>query len=634
LQTEKQKEMRFNDYLKQMKPLDKWAILLFDIMITLLGAFLSMLLRDNLVITTNLSVNEYVRSLLVIVLVRLVFFVLFKSYHSMIRFTSTHDIQQLTLATFSASIFLILLNFISFQISHRHVVPVSVVIMEFFVTTLMLLFYRFSVKIFYMEAVNVSKVKKRIIIFGTGETGISTKRALDRETSTKYDIVAFVDEDIKKIGKKIENTIILDYNKLDVFLSKNDISFLIIAIQNLSAVQTANITDLALKYKVKVLRVPPVMRWINGELSFKQIKKVRIEDLMGRPSIVLDESLIRHELRGKTVMITGAAGSIGSEIVRQLLRFNYKHLVLIDQAETPVFYLSNECYNINGLKNISIDVVNILDEQKMEQLMTVYQPDLIYHAAAYKHVPVMEDNTNAALKINVLGTKLLADMAVKHGVSKFVMVSTDKAVNPTTIMGATKRIAEIYVQSLNAHQNTTRFITTRFGNVLGSNGSVIPLFKKQIEEGGPVTVTHPEVTRYFMTIPEACQLVINAGFMGKGGEIFIFDMGESVKIYDLAKKMIQLSGLILGKDIQIKFTGLRPGEKLYEELLADHENTLPTTHDKIMIARVRSYSYEKINEEIKELEKIQNEDATKIVKKFKEVVPEFNSLNDNYMNLD
>ncbi|MDR1758675.1 MAG: polysaccharide biosynthesis protein [Bacteroidales bacterium] len=617
-----------------MKPLDKWAILLFDIMITLLGAFLSMLLRDNLVITTNLSVNEYVRSLLVIVLVRLVFFVLFKSYHSMIRFTSTHDIQQLTLATFSASIFLILLNFISFQISHRHVVPVSVVIMEFFVTTLMLLFYRFSVKIFYMEAVNVSKVKKRIIIFGTGETGISTKRALDRETSTKYDIVAFVDEDIKKIGKKIENTIILDYNKLDVFLSKNDISFLIIAIQNLSAVQTANITDLALKYKVKVLRVPPVMRWINGELSFKQIKKVRIEDLMGRPSIVLDESLIRHELRGKTVMITGAAGSIGSEIVRQLLRFNYKHLVLIDQAETPVFYLSNECYNINGLKNISIDVVNILDEQKMEQLMTVYQPDLIYHAAAYKHVPVMEDNTNAALKINVLGTKLLADMAVKHGVSKFVMVSTDKAVNPTTIMGATKRIAEIYVQSLNAHQNTTRFITTRFGNVLGSNGSVIPLFKKQIEEGGPVTVTHPEVTRYFMTIPEACQLVINAGFMGKGGEIFIFDMGESVKIYDLAKKMIQLSGLILGKDIQIKFTGLRPGEKLYEELLADHENTLPTTHDKIMIARVRSYSYEKINEEIKELEKIQNEDATKIVKKFKEVVPEFNSLNDNYMNLD
>ncbi|MDL2297469.1 polysaccharide biosynthesis protein, partial [Bacteroidales bacterium OttesenSCG-928-E04] len=426
---------------------------------------------------------------------------------------------------------------------------------------------------------------------------------------------------------KVENINVYSSSQLDNYLEKNNTSFLIIAILKLSPSKRAQITDIALRYNVKVLLVPPVTRWINGELSFKQIKKVKIEDLLEREPIVLDQSLIKKELDGKVILITGAAGSIGSEIVRQLMNFNYRKLILVDNAETPTFYLYNECMAKNKLNNIEIEIASIIDKEKMEMIMEHYRPELIYHAAAYKHVPMMECNVNAAIKVNVEGTKSLADLAVKYGAEKFVMISTDKAVNPSTVMGASKRIAEIYVQSLNYAQATTKFVTTRFGNVLGSNGSVIPIFRKQIEEGGPVTVTDPDVNRYFMTIPEACQLVINAGAMGNGGEIYIFDMGESVKIIDLATKMIRLSGLELGKDIQIQYTGLRPGEKLYEELLANQENTIPTHNQKIMIAQVRTYEYEKITEKITELIAIKNNDPQTIVGMLKEIVPEYESRN-------
>ena len=329
----------------------------------------------------------------------------------------------------------------------------------------------------------------------------------------------------------------------------------------------------------------------------------------------------------KFALITGAAGSIGSEIVRQLMQFDYERLILVDNAETPVFFLKNEYKALNGLKNIDIEIVSITDEVKMEELFAQYRPSIVYHAAAYKHVPLMEENVNAAIKTNVHGTKMLADLAVKYGVKKFVMISTDKAVNPTNVMGASKRIAEIYVQSLSNHQQGTKFITTRFGNVLDSNGSVIPIFRKQIADGGPVTVTHPDITRYFMTISEACQLVINAGAIGNGGEIFIFDMGKSVRIYDLAVKMIKLSGLTLDKDIKIEFTGLRPGEKLYEELLANQENTIRTDYRKILIAKVRTYEYEKVAADIDTLISYRNDDPYKIVAKMKEIVPEFKSNN-------
>ena len=503
--------------------------------------------------------------------------------------------------------------------------------MEFFITTVLMVFYRFAFKMFYLEKVNPTKLKKNIIIFGAGEAGITTKRALDRDTSSKYNVQAFFDEDPKKIGKNVESTTIFSYKQLEKYLSKNETSFLIIAIQNLPSQKISEVTDIALPYKVKVLIVPPVTRWINGELSFKQIKKVRIEDLLERDPIVLDHTLVSKDIEGQTILITGAAGSIGSEIVRQLLKYNYKQLVLVDNAETPMFYLYNECNAYNHLQNIDVEIVDILDVTKMKMIMEQYRPDMIYHAAAYKHVPMMEFSVNASVKVNILGSKQIADLAVQYGVKKFVMISTDKAVNPSTVMGASKRIAEIYVQSLNFHQETTKFITTRFGNVLGSNGSVIPVFKQQIEEGGPITVTHPEVTRYFMTIPEACQLVINAGAMGNGGEIFIFDMGASVKIYDLAVKMIKLSGLELGKDINIEFTGLRPGEKLYEELLANQENTIKTHHNKIMIAKVRTYSYEKIYTEIEELSQMRDETTLTIVKRLQTIVPEFDSKNEAFL---
>ena len=417
-------------------------------------------------------------------------------------------------------------------------------------------------------------------------------------------------------------------------MSLNNISFLIIAVQKITNAKVNEITETALPHNVKVLKVPPVSRWLNGNLSFKQIKKVKIEDLLKRSPIQLDLSLLNSELNDQTIMITGAAGSIGSEIVRQLLQFNYKQLVLVDEAETPCFFLQDELQQANGMKNIRLYVQDICDAGQTEKLFAKYKPNIVYHAAAYKHVPMMEKNVRSAIKVNVGGTKLLSDLSVKYGAKKFVMVSTDKAVNPTNVMGASKRIAEMYVQALNFHQKTTKFITTRFGNVLDSNGSVIPIFRKQIENGGPVTVTHPDITRYFMTISEACQLVIMAGAMGNGGEIFIFDMGKSIKISDLAKKMIQLSGLTLDKDISIRYTGLRPGEKLYEELLADEENTIKTNNNKVKIAKVRTYEYQVLVPEIEKLIAMRDEDAFTVVAQMKKIVPEYKSNNSVFEAID
>jgi FlaA1/EpsC-like NDP-sugar epimerase len=382
------------------------------------------------------------------------------------------------------------------------------------------------------------------------------------------------------------------------------------------------------------LNVPPVTNWINGELSFKQIKKIKIEDLLEREPIQLDIPLIMQQITGKSILITGAAGSIGSEIARQIVPFHPGKLILLDQNESALYDIELEIEDKFKLKNVEPVIGDIRNTERMRNVFNTFKPEIVFHAAAYKHVPLMENNPSESILTNVYGTKLIADLSVEFGVKKFVMISTDKAVNPTNIMGATKRIAEIYTQSLNFNSNT-KFITTRFGNVLGSNGSVIPRFKKQIEEGGPITVTHPEITRYFMTIPEACQLVLEAGTIGNGGEVFIFDMGKSVKIVDLAKKMIKLSGLALGKDIQLVFIGLRPGEKLYEELLNDHENTIPTHNPKIMVAKVKEYDLQTISKDIIELNSLfytQNNES--IVRKMKDILPEFISNNSVYEQLD
>jgi FlaA1/EpsC-like NDP-sugar epimerase len=502
--------------------------------------------------------------------------------------------------------------------------------MELTITLVLLIFYRIQFKTYYLETINPSKFKKNIVIFGAGESGILTKRVFDRDQISKYNVLSFFDEDPNKIGMTLESLKVRPYSQLSEYLAKNNISFLIISIQNLPAPKKNEITEIALQNNVKVLVVPPVMKWINGELSFKQIRKIKIEELLEREPINLDKTLVSKDLISKTIMITGAAGSIGSEIVRQIMEFDYGKLILIDNAETPSFFLTNQCMARRQMRQIDILLVDITDKIRMDEIMKTHKPDVIYHAAAYKHVPLMEENVNSSIKVNVEGTKNLADLAVKYGTKKFVMVSTDKAVNPTSVMGASKRIAEIYVQSLNFEQDTTKFITTRFGNVLGSNGSVIPVFREQIENGGPITVTHPDITRYFMTISEACQLVITAGAMGKGGEIFIFDMGESVKIYDLAVKMIKLSGLTLGKDINIEFSGLRQGEKLYEELLANQENTKQTDHEKIMIADVRRYTYSDVNQQIKHLITLKDSDQFEIVKEMKSIVPEFKSQNSKF----
>ena len=617
------------NFIKSLGIVASVWVFIADLLCVFCASLLALLLRADFTLfeKADFTTLEYVMIPLAILVVRVACFLFFKTHKIIVRYTNTRDVFKIFVACLSGTAVLLIANWVSYLFTMKFVVPHSILIMEFFITMVAMVFYRLAFKMLYLETMNPAKNKRDVVIVGAGDAGLTTKRALDRDAQSKYHVMAFFDQDPNKIGKKIEDVEVIDYKLLGNYLSKHKINFLIIAIQNLPPAKTNEITETGLQYNAKVLVVPPVVKWINGELSFKQIKKVKIEDLLERGEIVLDNDLITKDLCGKTILITGAAGSIGSEIVRQVIKYNYKRLILIDNAETPVFYLRNECYAINGLSDMDIEIVNIRDLTKMETIISRECPDIIYHAAAYKHVPMMEENAGAAIKTNVQGTKQLADLAVKYGVQKFVMVSTDKAVNPTNVMGASKRIAEIYVQSLNFQQETTKFITTRFGNVLGTNGSVIPIFKKQIENGGPVTVTHPDITRFFMTIPEACQLVINAGAMGQGGEIFIFDMGSPVKIYDLAVKMIRLSGLTLGKDIQINFTGLRPGEKLYEELLANKENTMETPNPKIMIAKVRTYQYEEVSKEIDDLIALKNDDPFVIVKKMKDIVPEYVSQN-------
>lgn len=607
-----------------------WVIMFLDLICVGFAVMLALLIRASFKELSNLPSDIYWKAPLLILPVRAIFFLLFRTERMVVRYTNAQNVIRIFLSCLGGTFFIYVVNKITYLINGTHLIPVSIPGMEFFISTVFLIIYRLSFKLFYLEQVNPTRLKKNIIIFGAGESGITTKKALDRDVKTKYNVLAFIDEDPKKVGKEVENLPVIRYQKLDEYLQKNNISFLIISVQDLPASKKNEITEIALPYNVKVLQVPPVTRWINGSLSFKQIKKVKIEDLLERDPIVMDKRLVSKDIVNKTILITGAAGSIGSEIVQQLLNFNYGKLILVDNSETPVFFLRSYCNSFNHLKNVEILVCDITDTEKMEEIFSTYKPQLVYHAAAYKHVPIMEENPQAAIKVNVHGTRLLADLSVKHNVEKFVMISTDKAVNPTGVMGASKRIAEIYVQSLNFHQKCTKFITTRFGNVLGSKGSVIPIFKRQIENGGPITVTHPDITRYFMTIPEACQLVLTAGAVGNGGEIFIFDMGQPVKIYDLAVKMIKLSGLVLGKDIEIRFSGLREGEKLYEELLANQENTIQTDYKKIMIANVRRYEYESVSQEIAQLIALKNSDPFVIVKKMKEIVPEFISNNSKF----
>jgi len=556
------------------------------------------------------------------------------THTGLLRYSSTHDSGIIFTANLAAGIVFLITNGISWYFFDHFFIPSSIIVIEFFVTTLAMIVFRLVSKLAWIQMQETSIEKQSVIIFGAGEAGILAKNALERDSSAKSDIIAFLDDNPAKIGKKLEGISIIGTKDLGGLLASRQVDLLIIAVQHISASKKQSIIDLCLNYNTRVLTVPPVIQWINGELSFRQMKQIKIEDLLERDEIKLDENQIRRDLLDATVFITGAAGSIGSEIARQVLKYPVARLVLIDNAETPLHHLELECDNIKGIPEFHVVLADIRHKERMDQLFSHWRPTIVYHAAAYKHVPMMEHYPAESVSVNVAGTKILADLASEYKCRKFIMISSDKAVNPTNVMGASKRIAEIYTQTLDDPAGT-RFITTRFGNVLGSNGSVIPLFKKQIEKGGPITVTHPDITRYFMTIPEACRLVLEAGSIGEGGEIFVFDMGESVKIADLARKMARLYGLEMGKDIQMVFTGLRPGEKLYEELLNNDENTLPTHNPKILIGKVRVYDRIQVAESIEELIMLGlSGDEMKIVSAMKRIVPEFISRNSRFEALD
>jgi FlaA1/EpsC-like NDP-sugar epimerase len=479
-----------------------------------------------------------------------------------------------------------------------------------------------------------------VLIFGAGVAGFLTKQAIEADMTGQYKLIAFLDDDVKKNRKDINGTKIYSYDKLPELVLKHKVKKIIIAVKDLSIERKNEIVDDALNHLIRVSYVTSFDKWLRNDWDVKEIRDVNIEDLLGREVIKLDNKSIEAEISGKVIFITGGAGSIGSELARQVLSYKPHTLVLIDQAESPLYEIERELRAKNQQTKLFVFVANVCNKSRIWKIFNEFKPHTLFHAAAYKHVPLMESNPSEAVSVNIFGTKLLADLAVEFKVQKFVMISTDKAVNPTNVMGCTKRIAEIYVQSLNRHlektgTGKTSFVTTRFGNVLGSNGSVIPIFKEQIKKGGPITVTHPDITRFFMTIPEACELVIEAGVMGYGGEIFIFDMGKPVKIFDLARKMIKLSGKELNKDIEIVFTGLRDGEKLYEELLSDQENTIPTHHEKILKAKVSEYQYDEVCRNLGLLEEfIDDKNEHKMVTLMKEVVPEYKSSYSRFEALD
>jgi FlaA1/EpsC-like NDP-sugar epimerase len=612
----------------------RWVIFFIDIGICLFSLVLAYLVRFNFSVPP-IEVKAFPFVFGFVLSFRAISFYISKTYQGIVKYTSSKDSQRIFLVVSSGSIACVVVNIISYNfINHTFPIPFSIIIIDYMATTFLMISLRVMFKALYFELTNPNKEKRSVIIFGAGESGIITKRTLDRDAGTKYKVLAFIDDNIKNQGKKLEGVSIYDLDKLDDLLQNNNVAHLIVAVQNLPLSRKQQLVDICLNHNTKVLTVPPINNWINGELSFKQIKKVQIEELLERAPIQLDKENIVQQLSNKVILVTGAAGSIGSEIVRQLIQFNPKKIILLDQAESPLYDMEMELHDNYQQQSYDIVMGDIRNKERMENVFRTFKPQFVFHAAAYKHVPMMENNPSESILTNVYGTKLLADLSVEHSVEKFVMVSTDKAVNPSNVMGASKRVAEIYTQSLNK-KSTTKFITTRFGNVLGSNGSVIPRFRQQIESGGPVTITHPDITRFFMTIPESCQLVLEAGAMGKGGEIFIFDMGESVKIIDLATKMIKLSGLTLNKDIRITYTGLRPGEKLYEELLADHENTLPTHHQQIMVAKVKEYDFESVSSTVADLITLfHSQNNELIVKKMKELIPEFKSNNSIYEQLD
>ena len=616
----------------------KWLILVFDLCVVVFTFFIAYLIRYNFEI--SFDVVKFIKQIPFVLVAATVSFLAVSSHKGVVRFTGVKDVVNIIVGINVLATILIITTYLSRKFNYDSIfdIPGSIIYIHLLLNVFFLVGTKFFIKSIYhsikSDYLSGGKKEHIILIYGAGTSGIVTYDAITTDSKSNIEIFGFIDDNIKKIGKKINLLEVYDPHVVTKdFIKKNNIDEIIISIQNINSDRLLEITKDFLAKSIKVKITPPVQQWIDGDLQVSQIKEVNIEDLLGREPISIENPILIDEYQDKVIFVTGAAGSIGSEIARKLTKFNYKKLVLIDVAESPLYDLQQEFIQ-NDVKRFEVIIVDVRNTVRMTQIFKVLKPQIIFHAAAYKHVPLMEKNPCEAVSVNISGTINMSNLAVKYEVNKFVMISTDKAVNPTNVMGATKRIAELYITCLNK-KGGTKFIITRFGNVLGSNGSVIPLFKKQIEKGGPLTVTHKDITRFFMTIPEACSLVLEAAAMGEGGEIFVFDMGKSVKIYDLAINMITLSGLKYPNDIDIKITGLRPGEKIYEELLANGENTRPTYHEKIMIATSKEIDKTVIFNQIVNLHNINPNFLTiETVSKIKEIVPEYISNNSEFEVLD
>ncbi|WP_445955844.1 polysaccharide biosynthesis protein [Yeosuana sp.] len=611
----------------------KWLVLSIDLSIVMVTFFLAYFIRFNF--SLNFDTKQFLIQMPCLLLIATTSFLMVGSFKSVIRHTGFTDVINLSKSVALMSfltVFMVIINRVSGYMP-ACTIPLSIIVIHGLLSFITLSASRLLFKTLYRYAKCRLMTSKRILIYGAGDSGMVTYNALVSNVKTRFEVLGFIDDNIVKTGKIINGVPILTRNKITaLYIKSKNIDEIVVASQSIDPNNLIFLIDSLIDTKVKITKVPPIENWINGELNTSQIKTVQIEDLLGRAPIQIDNPNLINEFKNETVVITGAAGSIGSELVKQLSHFDVRHLVLIDQAESALYDLQQDLKQ-NGKFNFTAIVADIRDGLRIDGIFQEHKPTMVFHAAAYKHVPFMEASPYESIKINVNGTKILADISSRYNVKKFVFISTDKAVNPTSVMGATKRMAEMYISCLQK-ESKTKFITTRFGNVLGSNGSVIPLFKKQIENGGPLTLTHKDITRYFMTIPEASQLVLEAGTMGKGGEIFIFDMGASVKIYYLALNMIKLSGLRFPEDIDIKITGLRPGEKLYEELLANGENTLSTYHKKIMISKTREIDYEKVKADIESLCITNRFQNNNIVLKMKQLIPEYKSNNSDYEKFD
>lgn len=615
----------------------KWLILGIDILIVLFSFFLSYIIRYNFKL--DFSLLQVAEQLPLLIIVSVISFILVGTHKIVVRYIGFSDVVNIFISTNIIATVLILFTYTSrkFGFDKSFEISGSIIYLNLLLNLLFITGFKFFIKSYYRKLVSegsVTETIENVLIYGAGDSGMITYDVIKNDIKTNLKVIGFIDDNNAKVGKKIDSLQVYSQHKINQdFVDNKAIKQVIISIQNIEPLSILAMVNYFFDLGVKVKIVPPIQSWIDGDLSIGQIKDVKIEDLLGREPIQIDNPAVNEEYDNKVIMITGAAGSIGSEISRKVAALNYKKLILIDNAESALYEIQQELKHTES--NITCVIADVRGKlNRLDNIFSKHKPDIVFHAAAYKHVPLMESYPNEAVSVNIIGTKNIADLAIKYGVQKFVFISTDKAVNPTNVMGATKRIAELYINCQKG-QGKTKFITTRFGNVLGSNGSVIPLFKKQIADGGPLTVTHKDITRYFMTIPEACQLVLEAATMGNGGEIFVFDMGESIKIFDLAKNMIVLSGLRFPEDIDIKISGLRPGEKIYEELLANDENTKPTYHEKIMIAKTTPLNTTAISDKIDRLiNKSTHAQNLELVALIKDLVPEYISNNSKFEILD